>query len=114
MILLLPSFLFSWLYKRHGGNWQIQPLLDEKIEMQCCCFYSPLHRFVHNVLVAIRETGLEDDVELVPIFPFRNVCGDWIEGQYDALSRNYAVHLARVGRPILQIKFLQPRKQHSV
>ena len=42
-------------------------------------FYSPFHRFVHKVLVAIHETGLVDAVELVPTFPFRNVEGVWVE-----------------------------------
>ena len=51
-------------------------------------FYSPFHRFVHKVLVAIHETGLVDAVELVPTFPFRNVEGVWVEGQYDIFVLN--------------------------
>jgi len=51
-------------------------------------FYSPFHRFVHKVLVAIHETGLGDDVELVPTFPFRNADGEWVEGQYDISMLN--------------------------
>ncbi len=46
-------------------------------------FYSPFHRFVHKVLVSVHETGLSEDVELVPTFPFRHMNGDWVEGQYD-------------------------------
>ena len=51
-------------------------------------FYSPFHRFVHKALVAIHEAGLVDAVELVPSFPFRNVNGEWVEGQYDLNQLN--------------------------
>lgn len=46
-------------------------------------FYSPFHDFVHKVLVVISEAGLDERVEFIPSFPFRNLHGDWVRGQYD-------------------------------
>lgn len=51
-------------------------------------FYSPFHDFVHKVLVVIHEAGLQDRVELVPTFPFRNLDGEWVTGQYDTSTLN--------------------------
>lgn len=46
-------------------------------------FYSPFHDFVHKVLVVIHEADLQDDVELIPTFPFRNLASEWVIGEYD-------------------------------
>ena len=46
-------------------------------------FYSPFHNFVHKVLVVIHEADLQDQVELIPTFPFRNLDREWVEGSYD-------------------------------
>lgn len=35
-------------------------------------FYSPIHGFIHKVLVVAHETGLWDRLEFVPIFPMRD------------------------------------------
>jgi glutathione S-transferase len=51
-------------------------------------FYSPFHDFVHKVLVVIYEAGLEKDVEKIPTFPFRNLDGEWVAGQYDISQLN--------------------------
>ncbi len=51
-------------------------------------FYSPFHDFVHKVLVVVHEAGLQDRVELVPTFPFRNLDGEWVEGEYDITAIN--------------------------
>ncbi|MGI9225870.1 MAG: glutathione S-transferase family protein [Woeseiaceae bacterium] len=51
-------------------------------------FYSPFHDFVHKVLVATYEAGVEKDVETVPTFPFRNLDGEWVQGQYDISQLN--------------------------
>jgi len=51
-------------------------------------FYSPFHDFVHKVLVVIFESGLEKDVETVASFPFRNLDGEWVQGQYDIARLN--------------------------
>lgn len=45
-------------------------------------FYSPFHGFVHKTLVAAHECGLWDEVARVPTFPFRNLAGDMVRGQY--------------------------------
>ncbi len=46
-------------------------------------FYSPFHRFVHKVLVVAYEAGQWDKLIRVPTFPFRNLDGDFVSGQYD-------------------------------
>ena len=51
-------------------------------------FYSPFHSFVHKVRVVAHEAGLDGDVELVASFPFRNLDGDWVRGQYDTGALN--------------------------
>lgn len=45
-------------------------------------FYSPFHDFVHKVLVVIHEAGLTDRIETIPSFPFRNLDGEWVAGEY--------------------------------
>lgn len=51
-------------------------------------FYSPFHDFVHKVLVVIHEAGIRDRIEFVPSFPFRNLDGEWVTGQYDTSALN--------------------------
>lgn len=51
-------------------------------------FYSPFHDFVHKVLVVVHEAGLADQVETIPSFPFRNLDGEWVTGQYDIARLN--------------------------
>jgi glutathione S-transferase len=46
-------------------------------------FYSPFHDFVHKILVVIHEADLQDHVELIPTFPFRNLKREWVEGKYE-------------------------------
>ncbi len=46
-------------------------------------FYSPFHRFVHKVLVVAHEAGLWEPLVTVPTFPFRNLEGEFVSGQYD-------------------------------
>ena len=35
-------------------------------------FYSPIHGFIHKVLVAAHEAGIWDQLEFVPVYPVRN------------------------------------------
>ncbi|MDH3481448.1 MAG: glutathione S-transferase N-terminal domain-containing protein [Gammaproteobacteria bacterium] len=51
-------------------------------------FYSPFHDFVHKVLVVAFEAGILRDIEMVPTFPFRNLDGKWVQGQYDVSPLN--------------------------
>lgn len=51
-------------------------------------FYSPFHEFIHKVLVVIHEAGLQESVELIPTFPFRNLNAEWVTGQYDIGALN--------------------------
>lgn len=51
-------------------------------------FYSPFHDFVHKVLVTVHEAGLAGEVELVASFPFRNLAGEWVRGEYDVTALN--------------------------
>ena len=51
-------------------------------------FYSPFHDFVHKVLVVAHEGRLFDTIECVPSFPFRNLNGEWVTGQYDLTALN--------------------------
>jgi glutathione S-transferase len=51
-------------------------------------FYSPFHDFIHKVLVVIQEAGVQDDVELVATFPFRNLNAEFVTGQYDISAIN--------------------------
>lgn len=46
-------------------------------------FYSPFHRFVHKVLVVAHEAGQWEAMTAVPTFPFRNLDGEFVSGQYD-------------------------------
>ncbi len=45
-------------------------------------FYSPFHMFIHKSLVVIHESGIQDQVECVPTFPFNNTDGKDVKGQY--------------------------------
>lgn len=51
-------------------------------------FYSPFHDIIHKSLLVIHEGGLQDDVELIPSFPFRNLKREWVRGQYDTTALN--------------------------
>lgn len=46
-------------------------------------FYSPFHSFVHKALVVAHETGLWETLTRVPTFPFRDLNGRFVTGQYD-------------------------------
>jgi glutathione S-transferase len=47
-----------------------QPKAPKKKSMKL--FYSPIHGFIHKVLVVAHEAGLWDDIEFVPIYPMRD------------------------------------------
>lgn len=51
-------------------------------------FYSPFHDFVHKVLVVIHEAGIADRIETIPSFPFRNLDGEWVTGEYAISTLN--------------------------
>lgn len=51
-------------------------------------FYSPFHDFIHKVLVVSHEAGIQNDIELVPTFPFRNLNAEWVTGQYETGALN--------------------------
>ena len=51
-------------------------------------FYSPFHDIIHKSLLVIHEGGLQEDVELIPSFPFRNLEREWVRGQYDTSALN--------------------------
>jgi len=51
-------------------------------------FYSPFHDIIHKSLVVIHESDLQNEVELVPSFPFRNLEREWVRGQYDTTALN--------------------------
>ncbi len=46
-------------------------------------FYSPFHSFVHKTLVVAHEAGLWETLTRVPTFPFRDLNGRFVTGQYD-------------------------------
>ena len=46
-------------------------------------FYSPFHSFVHKTLVVAHEAGLWETLTRVPSFPFRDLNGRFVTGQYD-------------------------------
>ena len=46
-------------------------------------FYSPFHSFVHKTLVVAHEAGLWERLTRVPSFPFRDLNGQFVTGQYD-------------------------------
>ena len=46
-------------------------------------FYSPFHNFVHKVLVVAHEAGLWETLTRVPTFPFSDLNGQSVAGQYD-------------------------------
>ncbi len=45
-------------------------------------FYSPFHGFVHKSLVVLHETGLWDEIEFVPTFPFLNLDRELVGDAY--------------------------------
>lgn len=51
-------------------------------------FYSPFHDFAHKVLVVAGEAGVAGEIATVASFPFRNLAGEWVAGQYDTSSIN--------------------------
>ncbi|MCY3604771.1 MAG: glutathione S-transferase [Gammaproteobacteria bacterium] len=46
-------------------------------------FYSPFHSFAHKTLVVAHEAGLWETLTRVPTFPFRDLNGRFVTGQYD-------------------------------
>lgn len=51
-------------------------------------FYSPFHSFVHKVLVCAHETGHWDSLTRVATFPFKNLAGEMVRGQYSLAAIN--------------------------
>ena len=51
-------------------------------------FYSPFHDFVHKVLVVAYEAGLQNDIQPIATFPFRDLDGVWVAGKYDVSAIN--------------------------
>lgn len=51
-------------------------------------FYSTFHDFAHKAVIAVHEAGLQDDVTIVPTFPFLNMQGELVSGQYDISELN--------------------------
>ena len=51
-------------------------------------FYSPFHGFVHKALVTLHEAGVADRVELIASFPFRDMTGEFVTGQFDTTPIN--------------------------
>lgn len=51
-------------------------------------FYSTFHTFIHKVLVTIHEAGLWDEVEFVPVFPFKDMNGEDQGDKYSIAALN--------------------------
>jgi len=51
-------------------------------------FYSPFHNFVHKVLVCAHETGHWEALTRVATFPFKNLAGEVVRGQYSLAAIN--------------------------
>lgn len=51
-------------------------------------FYSSFHGFVHKTLVVAYECGLMGDIIRVPTFPFKNLSGEVVTGQYSIAALN--------------------------
>jgi glutathione S-transferase len=51
-------------------------------------FYSPFHAFVHKVLVCAHETGYWPSLTRVATFPFKNLAGEMVRGEYSLAALN--------------------------
>lgn len=51
-------------------------------------FYSPFHDFAHKVLVVSYECDLQQQVQTVASFPFRDLAGNRVQGQYELSAIN--------------------------
>lgn len=51
-------------------------------------FYSPFHSFIHKVLVTAHEAGLWDQIEFVPIYPYKNRDGEDQGDRYSIAKLN--------------------------